>query len=118
MAEPEGRPGTYGTVMAQARGVELRGRVVISVPSAFLADQVARTRRGSRRWRSGWRAGACRVPVDNAEVRGPAGGGSGETHWRRAGRRTNCWPRRKANPAVQTLLEIFPAEIKDVTELK
>jgi hypothetical protein len=114
------RPGTYGTLIAQTRGVELRGdKIVIVAAGAFVANQVNQ----AKPWLESiaQQVAGRRVPVvvETAEA-GPAGGGaamagngggSGST-------KDELMAAARANPSVQTLLEIFPAEIKDVTELK
>jgi DNA polymerase-3 subunit gamma/tau len=114
------RPGTYGTQIAQARSVDLKGdRIVVCAGSAFLADRLAE----SRSWLESVaeRIAGRRVPVVIETVTATAsgagattpGGGAGE----RGPQKADLTAAARANPAVQTLLEIFPAEIKDVTEL-
>lgn len=115
------RPGTFGTVLAQASSVELTGgRVVITVSRAFLADRINE----SRNWLEPvlQRVAGRRIPLvvetagagsgasDPAPETSPAGG--------RGPSKDELMAAAKANPGVQALLEIFPAEITDVTELK
>ncbi len=111
------RPGTYGTLIAQAPSVALKGdRIVISA-GAFLARQVTQ----NKAWVEtiAQRVAGRRVPVvietvegDGVRSNSPAAGpGPGPA-------KDDLMAAARANPGVQTLLEIFPAEIKDVTELK
>lgn len=115
------RPGTFGTVLAQAQSVEARdGRVVICVSRAFLADRINEAK--------GWlepvlqRVAGRRIPVavevaaaDNTPGGRPA---SPAEATGRGPSQDDLVAAAKSNPGVQTLLEIFPAEITDVTELK
>ncbi|MDO8835581.1 MAG: DNA polymerase III subunit gamma/tau [Vicinamibacterales bacterium] len=111
------RPGTYGTLIAQARGVELKGgRLVISA-GAFLARQVTQ----NKPWVEtvAQRVAGRRVPVVVETVEGDAGPGNGPDAGTGPGpAKDDLMAAARANPGVQTLLEIFPAEIKDVAELK
>jgi DNA polymerase III subunit gamma/tau len=116
------RPGTFGTVVAQARAVEVVGdRLVITVSSKFLVEQVNQ----AKTWLESvaQRVAGRRIAVV-AQVGDPASSGgapAATAPGRDAGRvqaKGDLMAIAKANPAVQTLLEIFPAEITDVSELK
>jgi DNA polymerase III subunit gamma/tau len=115
------RPGTYGTQIAQARSVDLKGdRIVVSVGSAFLTGRLTE----SRSWLESVaeRVAGRRIPVVIETVAAPAGGDSkaaeGSPARDRSAQKADVAAAVRENPAVQTLLEIFPAEVKDVTELK
>jgi DNA polymerase-3 subunit gamma/tau len=111
------RAGTYGTLIAQARSVELKGDRIVVSAGAFLAKQITQ----NKTWVESvaQRVAGRRVPVVIEPVEGDgvlnagsgAGPGSGPA-------KDDLMAAARANPGVQTLLEIFPAEIKDVTELK
>jgi hypothetical protein len=110
------RPATAAAILGEARNIGLRGdRLVIAVGSSFLANQVSQ----AKPWlepvlqRVAGRRLVVAAEVVDAPPRagGDAGGG-------RAAAKDELMAAAKANPGVQTLLEIFPAEIKDVTELK
>jgi hypothetical protein len=111
------RPGTYGTIVAQGRGVELRGdKVVIKAAGAFVANQA----NSNKPWLESiaQKVAGRRLPVVVEIVdAGPSGGGAEPAAARGPGK-DELMAAAKANPAVQTVLEIFPAEVKDVTELK
>jgi DNA polymerase-3 subunit gamma/tau len=110
------RPGTYGTIVAQGRGVELRGdKVVVKAGGAFVANQV----NSNKPWLEtiAQKVAGRRLPVvvEIVDAAPAADGGNGPA---RGPAKDDLMAAAKANPAVQTLLEIFPAEVKDVTELK
>jgi hypothetical protein len=115
------RPGTYGTLIAQAPAVALTGdRIVISA-GAFLARQVTQ----NKAWVEtiAQRVAGRRVPVVIETVEGDGGRSNGSAAGSAGGpgpgpAKDDLMAAARANPGVQTLLEIFPAEIKDVTELK
>jgi DNA polymerase III subunit gamma/tau len=111
------RPGTYGTIVAQGRGVELRGdKIVIKAAGAFVANQA----NSNKPWLESiaQQVAGRRLPVIVEVVEaGPSAGGA-ESGAARGPAKDDLMAAAKANPAVQTLLEIFPAEVKDVTELK
>lgn len=111
------RPGTYGTLIAQAPSVALKGdRIVISA-GAFLARQVTQ----NKAWVEtvAQRVAGRRVPVVIETVEGDGGRSNGPAAGPAPGpANDDLMAAARANPGVQTLLEIFPAEIKDVTELK
>jgi sRNA-binding protein len=116
------RPGTLSTVLAQARSVDVVGdRLVITVATKFQAEQVHQ----AKSWLESvaQRVAGRRIAVV-AQVGEAASSGSAAApaeSGRRAGSvqaKDDLLAAAKASHAVQTLLEIFPAEITDVTELK
>jgi DNA polymerase-3 subunit gamma/tau len=116
------RPGTFGTVVAQATAVDVVGdRLVITVSSKFLIEQVTQAK--------GWLesvaqrvAGRRITVVGQVSGAGPSGHAEGATvSGRDAGHvqaKGDLIAAAQAHPSVQTLLEIVPAEITDVSELK
>jgi hypothetical protein len=116
------RPGTLSTVVAQARSIDVVGdRLVIAVATKFQVEQVNQ----AKAWLESvaQRVAGRRIAVV-AQVDGSASSDNASAaaeSERDAGRvqaKDDLIATAKANPAVQTLLEIFPAEITDVTELK
>ncbi len=110
------RPATAAAILGEARNIDLRGdRLVIAVGSSFLANQVNQ----AKPWLEPvlQRVAGRRLVVAAEVVDAPPRGG-GDAGGGRAAAKDELMAAAKANPGVQTLLEIFPAEIKDVTELK
>jgi DNA polymerase-3 subunit gamma/tau len=111
------RPGTYGTIVAQGRGVELRGdKVVIKAAGTFVAKQAD----ANKPWLEAiaQQVAGRRLPVVVEIVEGGPSAGAAESGPARGPAKDELMAAARANPAVQTVLEIFPAEVKDVTELK
>jgi hypothetical protein len=115
------RPAIYGTVVAQARNLELRdGRLVVTVSGAFQTSQVAQSRAFLESVLE--RLAGKRVPVACETIDAPAANGAAGSGTRgnpgRGPSNDELTATAKSHPAVQALLGIIPAEIKDVTELK
>lgn len=111
------RAGTYGTLIAQARSVELKGERIVVSAGAFLAKQITQ----NKTWVEAvaQRVAGRRVPVVVETVEGDGGRNAGPGAGSGSGPAKDAlMAAARADPGVQTLLEIFPAEIKDVTELK
>jgi DNA polymerase-3 subunit gamma/tau len=118
----KGRPMLYGTMVAQAQRIDLEGDRVIFRYSSFqtmLGDQVAQQKTWLDKLASDVAGRRMSVVADVAK--GGAGADSasgGALGTAPADRSRDLRAEALKDPVVQSLLDVIPAELKDVTELK
>jgi hypothetical protein len=111
----------YGTVVAEAQGIDVAGdRIIFRFGQAqtMLAGQVGQ----QKAWLEtlAQQVAGRRMSVAAEVVAGAGGasaGGAARASSQAPGAAADLRDAAKQNPAVQALLDVFPAEVKDVTEL-
>jgi hypothetical protein len=112
----KGKPTFYGMVVAQAFRIDFEGDTIsfaFSATHRMLREQLEQ----NRAWLEGLaaRVAGRRMSVSSVQADGPTPGAAADSEKDR--KAPDLKAEALANPGVQALLEMFPAEIRDVEEL-